>query len=174
MTFLSPQNTSSSRYFVPACFGLVVATFLSVLHINIPGGNVSLLLLPLLMVSLWPSGVNGVVSVLILFSMGVFMDWGTNGALGQWSIIYLTVFTILRPDKREGVTSFIGALALWFIGLAVGGLMLIVTGWLVYGVLPNFTVLFRQALLISILMPLIVLIRNVTRYWMTDPSERDY
>jgi hypothetical protein len=105
MTFLTPQTGLSSRSFIPASLSLIVCIFLSVLHVNLPGGSVSLLLLPLLIVSLWPRGVNPVVTIVTFFVMGMFMDWGTNGALGQWAIIYLSVFIGLRPDRRDGRVS---------------------------------------------------------------------
>jgi len=174
MTFLTPQTGLSSRSFIPASLSLIVCIFLSVLHVNLPGGSVSLLLLPLLIVSLWPRGVNPVVTIVTFFVMGMFMDWGTNGALGQWAIIYLSVFIGLRPDRRDGRVSFLGAIGLWGVGLAIGALMIVITGWLVYATLPNFTVLFRQALLISIMMPLAVFIRNIVRLLLTDPQDRDY
>jgi len=102
------------------------------------------------------------------------MDWGSNGALGQWALVYLTVFVVLRPDRRDGSVSFFDAIGLWCIGLTVGVIMLIVTGWLVYGVLPNFIELLWQALLVSVLMPVVVGLRNIIRYFLMDPDDRGY
>ena len=170
------SNTSGSAHFIPASLAFFVSIFISVLHLNLPEpiGSVSLLLLPLLMVALWPSGVNAVVTIVTFLLMGIFMDWGTNGALGQWAFIYLTVFTVLRPDRRENYVNFIGAVGLWVIGALIGVVMLIVTGWLVYGVLPNFPILFKQICLVSLLMPLVVITRNAIRYWLTDPHDRPF
>lgn len=174
MTFLSQSGTSSSRHFVLACLGLFICSILSVLHVNLPGGSVSLLLLPLLIVSLWPRGVNSIVSIVTFFLMGMLVDWGTNGAVGQWAMIYLAIFTVLRPDRREQSVNFLGAIGLWGLGLMIGIVMLIVTGWLAYGALPNFISLMKQAMLVSVLMPLVVAIRSVTRYLLTDPHDRGY
>ncbi|MEP1230567.1 MAG: hypothetical protein ABJG88_07810 [Litorimonas sp.] len=174
MTFVTPHINTSSRNFIPASLSLFVCVFLSVLHINIAGESISLLLLPLLIVSLWPREVNTVVTIGTFFVIGIFLDWGTNGVLGQWAIVYLTVFAILRPNRRDHSLSFFNAVSLWCAGLAIATVMLIITGWLAYGVLPNFTTLFRQALLICAFMPVVVFTRNLVRYALMDPQDRDY
>lgn len=174
MTFLTPTKSYASRHYAPACLALLFSGFMSMLHVNLPGGSVSLLLLPMLIVSLWPRGVNAIVTIVTFFLMGIFMDWGTNGTLGQWVLTYLAIFAVLRPDRRENAVRFIGAVGLWVMGLLIGTIMLIITGWLVYESLPNFVVLLRQALLVSALVPFVVLIRNMARFLLTDPNDRDY
>jgi len=174
MTFLMPSNPFSPRHYAPACLALLISGFVSVLHVNLPGGSVSLLLLPMLIVSLWPRGVNAIVTIITFFLMGIFMDWGTHGALGQWALVYLAIFSVLRPDRRDGPVRFINAIVLWLLGLLIGTGALIVTGWMVYAALPSFTVLLRQALLVSALMPFVIVIRNISRFLLTDPNDRDY
>lgn len=174
MTFLMPTKSYNSRHYAPACLALLLSCFISVLHVYLPGGAVSLLLLPMLIVSLWPRGVNAVMTIVTFCLIGIFMDWGTHGTLGQWALTYLAIFAVLRPDRRENPVRFIGAAALWAMGLLIGTVMLIVTGWLVYGVLPNFAVLFRQAILVSALMPFVIMIRNMVRFFLMDPNDRDY
>jgi len=174
MTFVTQTGTTTTRHFALACFSLFVCSVLSVLNINLPGGSVSLLLLPLLIVSLWPRVVNSIISIAAFFIMGILVDWGTNGALGQWAMIYLAVYAVLRPDRREQSVSFIGAVGLWLLGLLVGTVMLIVTGWIVYAALPNFVGLLKQVVLVSLLMPIVVAVRSVTRFILTDPHDRGY
>lgn len=174
MTYLSQSPTHGSRNFVPACIALCLSSLFSILTINFPNNQISLTFLPLLVVCLWPRGVNSVVSILTIFLVGLWMDWITNGALGQWAMVYLTVYAVLRPDRREGAARFFVALRLWLVGMAAGALMLIFTGWVAYGTWPNFTNLFQQALLASAFMPLAVFARNLTRYLVSDPDDRDY
>jgi len=174
MTVMFPSNTATSSYFVPAICALLVSIVMSAIYVKLPDpiGSVSFLLLPLLIVTLWPSRCNAVVTIATFLFMGILMDWGTNGALGQWALTYLVVFAVLRPDRRDNYVNFFGAMGMWCIGLLIGVIMLVVTGWVVYATWPNFIILFKQACLVSILMPLIIALRNLVRMMLTDPHDR--
>ena len=174
MSFRNYIEGYNPNYFLPATAALFLACVISVLHINLPGGAISFQLLPLLIISLWPRGINSILTIITFFLMGLFMDWGSQGALGQWAVIYLSLFAIMRPDRRDRPLSVFFSIKAWLMGVLIGGCALIVTGWFAYGIGPNFIVLFQQALLVTILIPAILFLRYILVYLMTDPSDRDF
>lgn len=152
--------------------GLFAATMLAFLNVNIGGQSVSLTALPLAFIALWPRNVHPILTIILVLIFGIFLDWGSGGAPGQWALVFLAVFGILRPDRRGGTLSLILAIRNWLIAALIAFIILCVTGWFVYGIWPNLNVLARQFGLITLLFPFLYLFRQLIYRFTTDPDDR--
>ncbi|WP_409431846.1 hypothetical protein ACJ3XI_06365 [Litorimonas sp. RW-G-Af-16] len=174
MVYQTTSSTRQSSRIVPATLALIFAALMSFVSLNISGSTIALTWLPLLLITLWPRQVPSVYSIALFLAVGLFVDWGSAGAPGQWAIIYLAVFAVLRPDRRAKPIGFVQAVQYWVVALITGLVLLVVTGWFVYGVLPNTLSLARQVGLVTVLLPIVFALRGGLRYILTDADDRDF
>lgn len=174
MDVLAPKRVVKKASFFPVVMAFILCLFVAFMHVNIAGRTLSLLCLPLLFVALWPRNLNAQLSIAVFLVAGLFIDWGSVGAPGQWALIYLAIFAVTRPDQRLTPLSFWIALRNWFVAVVIAVIILIVTGSFVYGAWPNFTVLAWQFGLATALLPMLYLLRRVIYYIFSQPDEMDF
>lgn len=168
------NSSSDGLQVVPATLGLLLFSVVGFLSLNLGNQTITLTWLPLLIISLWPRRILPSLTIVLFLVFGLFIDWGSVGAPGQWALVYLTCLLVLRPDKRVNPINFSGAIKNWFIAAITAAIVISVTGWIVYGRLPDAYVLAQQAGLVTLFMPIFYLLRFMVRYVLTDPDERGY
>lgn len=161
MTYLDVQaptrNISSS---IVAGLALIIAGALSIAGLNVFGARVGFGFIPLLVLAIWPRRANTLISLGFVFVAGLFADWSTGGITGQWALVFVLVWGFLRPELRSSPFAPFGLFCVW---LATCGLALVVlslSGYFVFGILPDFAALGRQMILASLLLPLFLLLRS--------------
>lgn len=161
MTYLDVQ--APTRKVWPALvagLALFIAGAVSIAGLNMFGVRFGFGFAPLLVLAIWPRRANTLVSLSLVFMAGLFTDWATGGVIGQWALVFVLVWGFLRPELRGSPFAPIG---LFFVWLATCGLALVIlsmSGYFVFRVLPDFAALGRQMILASLLLPLVTLLRR--------------
>jgi len=57
--------------------------------------------LPILVLAIWPRYASPLLSIALVFCAGFFVDWATGGILGQWALIFVVIWGVLRPEMRS-------------------------------------------------------------------------
>ena len=171
MTFVSQTPVRRNGHAVPMVLALALAGLLCVLHLRLFGQSWPLMWLPVAVVALWPSRVGPALSGVVLCAAGLWVDFVTLGAPGQWSIAFLAVYVALRPDLRPPPQGFVSALARVAAALLVAAVMVTATGRLVYGSWPDVAALGRGVATAMLLSPLVIAARaGVARSLSGDDS----
>jgi hypothetical protein len=161
MTFLDVQVPQRKIFpALTASLALFLASAISITGMNFFGAWMSFGFLPLLVLSMWPRQANTLISLGLVFFLGLFTDWAGGAILGQWALIFVLVWGFLRPETRESPYS---ALRFFLVWLAICGLALCVicgAGYFVFGILPDFKVIGRQMILATICLPFILVLRG--------------
>jgi len=156
---------------IVAGVALFVAGAISIGWINAFGSNVGFGFIPLLVIAIWPRLANPLLSLALVFAAGLFTDWATNQIVGQWALVFTVTWGFLRPELRS---SPYAPVSLFFVWLATCGLALILlslSGWFVRGVMPDLSALGRQMILATLLLPIILLLRNLIAKRLSDREE---
>lgn len=143
-----------------AGLALFIAAAISISGLNIFGAWVGFGFIPLVVLVIWPRRANRLVSLAIVFSAGLFMDWATGGMDGQWALIFVLIWGYLRPELRSTPFSPMTLLSVWLAACGLALIVLSLTGYLVVRILPDFAVIGRQALFASCLLPVFLLLRH--------------
>jgi hypothetical protein len=143
----------------PAAVALLLTGLISVLDIRLFGQSWPLTWLPFAVVLLWPRQVGLWASGLLLLIGGLWLDWSSWGAPGQWPLVFLLTFLIVRPDIRQGRGLGPG-MSRFAAGLLVGVPVLVLTGWIVYESLPDWGTLGRGVAVAVIALPLMIFLRD--------------
>jgi cell shape-determining protein MreD len=133
---------------------------MSVLSLNVFNTSAGFGFVPLLVILLWPRRANGPISVAGVFIAGLFTDWATGGVLGQWALIYVLGFALLRPEIRNMPFAFLRALLAWFVLAGLAAVLLYASGQFVFGVPADVVAILRQILLATAILPFLLIIRN--------------
>lgn len=160
MAFTTPQSAHRNVDLIPAILSLAVASLVSAVHIDLFGTTWSLLWLPFLIVALWPRRAHPLVTAVILFLAGLWLDWATLGAPGQWALVFLITFAILRPDLEARPRGVLAAYRRFGAALLLGVPVFIVTGWLVYRAWPDWISLVKGVSLAALILPVISFLRD--------------
>lgn len=172
MTYLDTQAPIRRIWpAVVAGISLLVASALSVGGLNVFGAFVSFGFLPLVIIAIWPRQANALLSLLFLFWAGIFTDWATASIIGQWALVYVVIWGVLRPELRSAPFSPASLLIFWSATCGLSVVLLSVTGWFVYGVRPDLGALGRQAILATLVLPVIALMRGVVSRRFSDNEE---
>lgn len=161
MTYLDVQ--APTRKVLPALIAglaLFVAGALSIAGLNLFGAHVGFGFIPLLVITIWPRRAHTVISLALVFFAGLFTDWATGGIVGQCVLVYILTWGFLRPELRSSPFALIGIFSVW---LATCGLALVIislSGYFVFEILPDFAPLGRQMVLATVLLPLMLLLRH--------------
>ena len=163
MTFVDLQSSQRSVKLALAA-GLLLAflSAVSVLNVNVAGWRVGFGFVPLLVVLLWPRRANGPVSVAVVFLSGLFADWSMGGVVGQWALVYTVIFALLRAELRNEPFAFLRCFFAWLVAVGFVIILLFVSGHFVFGVLPDFGSLLRQAALGTAVLPFVLALRHWT------------
>lgn len=149
---------------------LLLLTTLSVLSMDILGRKVSFIFLPLMGVFLWPRIERPIASIIFILLFGLLLDLVSAGPLGLWSLVFLTVFAIVAPDRRVAPQTFISAFRLWFVVLLLALAATYCLGWFAIGSRPDLWALFYQAVAAIVLFPFVYGLRHFARNLVSDRS----
>lgn len=170
MTFRDAQAPIRSvKAAIFAALALFFGGALSIISVNIAGQSISFAFIPLLVIAIWPRRASQIISVIFIFAAGLFTDWASGGVTGQWALVFLLVWMLLRPELRDNAYSISQFMLAWLAicGFAFG--LLSVTGWFAYRVLPDYMAFSRQILLVTALLPPIFGLRH----WLARFSRSD-
>ena len=156
MTFASQTPVRRNGHLVPTALALAVTGLLCVLHLRLLGASWPLLWLPVTVVALWPSRVSPVLSALVLVAGGLWVDFATLGAPGQWPLVFLMIYAVIRPDQRAAPNGLVSGLSRVAVALIIAVAVLGLTGRIVYGVWPDVTSIGRGVLVAMLLSPLAI------------------
>ena len=145
---------------VIAGIALFLAGAVSIGGLNLFGGYFGFGFLPLLVLAIWPRHANSLLSLAFVFAAGLFTDWATGNILGQWALVFSLVWGVLRPELRSTPYSPIGISLIWLATCGLALVLLTISGWFVFRILPDFVSLGRQMILASLLLPLVLLLRH--------------
>ncbi len=148
---------------------LWILIYFGLLTFNTSFMRFSFLGLPLAAIYLWPRGSDPLVSTAMIAVSGLFLDFVSASPAGQWVLVFLITFGVLRPYARNAERRFIGH---WIYFSAV----VFIAFFLIYG-LNQFAGrdgirqigLIQQASLAAALFPIIFLLRNIGRNLVVNP-----
>lgn len=162
MTYYDMQGPA--RKTLPAIvagLALILSGALSIGGVNMFGAYFGFAFIPLLVLAIWPRHANTAVSLILVFLAGLFTDWGTGGILGQWALVFIVIWGLLRPETRSSPFSPIGFFFSWLTICGISFILLSLSGWFVFEILPDSTSLGRQIILATLLLPLALLLRQM-------------
>lgn len=171
MTFVSTTSARRNSHLVPAALALALTGLLSPLHINLLGQTWPLVWLPFAVVALWPRQASAVPSAVLLFIGGLWVDVATLGAPGQWPLVFLATYSILRPDWAEPGRGVLRGILRVIQALAVGVPVLLLSGWAVWGGWPDWAALGRGVAVLWVALPFLIVLRDLLGHRM---SRDDY
>jgi hypothetical protein len=146
---------------IVAGVALFLSSALSIGGVNLFGAYFGFGFIPLLVLTIWPRHANTGVSLLLVFLAGLFTDWGTGGIIGQWTLVYLVIWGFLRPELRAAPFSLSGLLLAWVAICGITFILIILSGWFVFGIMPDFATLGRQIVFASMMLPMALLSRYI-------------
>ena len=160
-TYAASAPVRRNSHLIPAALALAVAGLLSPLHVSLFNVSWPLVWLPFAVVALWPRQASAVPSAVILFFGGLWVDVATLGALGQWPLIFLVTYAVVRPDMAEPGGGVARSLARVATALLVAVPVLALSGRFVYGVWPDWGVVGRGLFVLIVSLPFIALLRDL-------------
>lgn len=168
-----PMAHENNRTLLGSAIALFFCALASVISLRLFGAGVSLTWLPLIVVALWPRDIFPSLSLAIVFSVGLFVDWANAFAPGQWALCYAVCLYVLKPWNRQKRLRAPGALVNAVIATLISMAVLLVTGRFVYGVWPDPKALALGAALALVILPIVMLLRRSVWRWLTDPDDWD-
>jgi len=167
MNSLRAQSTSGARSYLWQVIILsVIFTILGIVSFTLFDVTVSLRWLPLIPIALWPRTAPPIPSIIALFLLGVFQDWVGYAVPGQWALVYVLCFAVLRPFQRIKPLDFVQALLLWIISTLIAFSVLTLSGRFIYGVWPAWGSFINQMACASVIFPMYWFLRHSVRVWM--------
>jgi hypothetical protein len=160
MAYLGVTPVQHNERLFPAALALLLAGLFSVLEVRVFGQSWPLTWLPFAVVALWPRQVGVWPTGLILLLGGLWVDWTSWGAPGQWPLVFLLTYAVIRPDFREGARGLAAGMSRFALSLCVGVPVLILTGWTVYESWPDWGTLGRGIIITLLLVPLLIGVRD--------------
>lgn len=160
MGYLGVSPVQRNLRLLPAAFALLLTGLISAVDIRLFGQSWPLTWLPFAVVALWPRKVGVIPSSLLLFIGGLWIDWTTLGAPGQWPLVFLLTYAIIRPDIRGSARGYAPGLMRFILALLIGVPVLILTGWAVYDVWPDIRVLLRGVFMAFLVVPIMIYFRD--------------
>ncbi len=172
MTYMDVQ--APTRKILPAIIAglaLFIAAGFSIAGLNLFDVRIGFGFLPLVILAIWPRYAHTLVSLILVFFAGIFMDWASGGIDGQWALVFVLVWGFLRPELRGSPFSPISLILIW---LATCGLALVVlslSGYFVFRIWPDLAALGRQMIFATCLLPVFLLLRRVVAKLVTDSDD---
>lgn len=154
-------HVQRNSHLIPATVLFLITGLLTVLEVRLFGQSWPLTWLPFAVVALWPRQVAILPSGLLMMVGGLWVDWTTLGAPGQWSLIFLMTYFFMRPGRKEGERGLTAGMARLALALMVGLPLFILTGRLLYGIWPDWSSLGRGVAIVIILTPVLILGRDM-------------
>jgi len=101
MTFLDVQTPQRKTFpALSAGISLFLASAFSIAGMNLFGVWMSFGFFPLLVLSMWPRQANTLISLTLVFLLGLFTDWASGAILGP--LRAFTVYFGLADNMRTG------------------------------------------------------------------------
>lgn len=160
MAYLGISPAQRNGQLVPAAFALIITGLISAVDVRLFDESWPLTWLPFVVVALWPRRVGVWPSGILLLVGGLWVDWTTWGAPGQWPLVFLLTYALIRPDIRNAARGLGAGMTRFMLALMVGVPVLILTGWVVYESWPDWGSLGRGIVVATIIAPLIVGLRD--------------
>ena len=143
-----------------AGIALLVAGAFSIGGVNVLGAYTGFEFIPLIVLAIWPRDANAMLSLVLVFLAGLFTDWATGGLLGQWALVFTVIWGVLRPELRSSPYAPVSFSLAWLAICALALVLISVSGWFVYGVLPDFLSLGYQMIFATVMLPFILVLRS--------------
>ena len=147
------------RFAVVSVIGTALLCVISQMTINLGVKTFSFLMIPTFAIYLWPRGANPILSLVGICMVGFFQDYLSYGPLGVWSLCWLLLFLIYRPDMRVKPETLIGQWAGAFLVLLCVSSLQWVLGQFVLGQAMSLQSLILSAAAAFTIFPLIYFIR---------------
>lgn len=160
MAYLGVNPAQRNARLIPAAFALVLMGLICVVDIRLFNQSWPLTWLPFTIVALWPRRVGALQTGLLLLVGGLWVDWTTWGAPGQWPLVFLLTYALIRPDINDAARGLGPGMKRFTLALLIGVPVLIATGWVVYESWPDWAVLGRGILMATLTAPIIILVRD--------------
>lgn len=160
MGYLGVAPVQRNERLLPTALALLVTGLLSVLEIRLFNESWPLTWLPFAVVALWPRKVGVWPSGLLLLLGGLWVDWTSWGAPGQWPLVFLLTYALIRPDIRGGSRGLGAGMTRFALALLIGVPVLILTGWAVYEAWPDWGTLGRGVVMTTLLLPIFIYLRD--------------
>jgi len=162
MTFYDMRGPSQKILpAIVAGLALTLAGAVSIGGVNMFGANFGFEFLPLIVLVIWPRDAHPIVSLIFVFAAGLFTDWGTGGIIGQWAVVFSIIWGFFRPELRSSPFSPISMIFVWLSVCLASSIVISLSGWFVFGIMPDFMALARQILLATLLLPIALFLRHV-------------
>ena len=160
MAYLGVAPVQHNERLVPTALALLLTGLFSVVEIPLFGQSWPLTWLPFAVVALWPRQVGVWPSGLLLLMGGLWVDWTSWGAPGQWPLVYLLTYALIRPDFRGDARGVAAGMSRFALSLLIGVPIFIATGWAVYESLPDWGTLGRGIVITTLLVPILIYFRD--------------
>lgn len=160
MAYLGVSPSMRNEKLVPAILALLVAGLMSAVDIRLFGQSWPLTWIPFAAVALWPRRVGLWATGFLLFLGGLWVDWTTWGAPGQWPLVFLLTFALIRPDVRSGARGLSAGMTRFTVSLCIGLPVFILTGWAVYESWPDWGALGRGVVVAVLCAPFMIILRD--------------
>ncbi|WP_298911839.1 hypothetical protein [uncultured Algimonas sp.] len=160
MAVFGMSPTTRNDRLIPAVLALLVTGLVSVVDVRLFGESWPLTWLPFAVVALWPRHVSTGASGLLLLAGGLWVDWTSWGAPGQWPLVFLITYALIRPGARGGRRGLLAGIRRFVLALLVGVPVMILTGWMVYESWPDWMALGRGLLVVTVILPIFILVRD--------------
>ena len=155
-----------------AIFTLFVLTIIGALNVNIFGVSVTLTYLPLVSVFLWPRYSKPIISIIAILISGFILDFLIYDPIGMKSLIYLTIFTLFRPDLRLTPHSFTSAFMQWMATAIIAFTLAYILGSFAFKMRPDVFALLYQMLIATAFFPVFYGLRHLWKIVFSDPHDR--
>ena len=161
MVYAAPPVIRRNSHLIPTAIALVIVGLVSPLHVSLFGLSWPLLWVPVAILGLWPRRASALPSALLLFAAGLWIDWVTLGAVGQWPLVFVATYALTRPDMAEPGSGLLTGLARCARALLIAVALFVLSGWFVYGAWPEFGVLSRGVLVFVLCLPVMIGLRDL-------------
>ena len=161
MTYLGVQIAiKKKRPAFIAGAALFLTAAMTISGFNIFGSRFGFEFLPLLVLLIWPRRAHTVLSLTLVWFAGLFTDWATGDITGQWALIFILIWGFLRPEMRSSPFAPVSLFFVWLLICLITILVLSVSGYFIYGIMPDISPLGRQMSLATLLLPVVLILRR--------------
>ena len=160
MAYLGVSPVQRNERLFPAALALLATGLICAIDVRLFGQSWPLTWLPFAVVALWPRKVGVWPSGVLLLAGGLWVDWTTWGAPGQWPLVFLITYALIRPDIRGSARGLAEGLTRFNLALLVGVPVLALSGWAVYESWPDPGALGRGIVATLLLVPVMIFLRD--------------
>lgn len=153
-------------------FGFVLLV-LALLSLRVGPIDVALTFVPLAGIFMWPQNAAIVMSVCLIFLLGLGLDILSGGPVGLWAFLYLALFGIFRPDLRPMYTGLYPAFLTYLVWIATTLLAIVFVATVFIPGKTLWIALILQAIMALVLFPPIYFTNQFIYKLLTDPDSAE-